>query len=69
MARGKLFESWSFRLELPAPFNDPMYSGQKDFGRSIYNTAGSVKKASLHAPSLRAILAYSKLVLAAERGD
>lgn len=69
MARGKLFESWSFKLELPAPFDDPQYSGQKDHGLSMYNTAGAVRKASLHAPSLRALLAYAKLVLATERGD
>ena len=30
---------------------------------------GSVKKASLHAPSLRALLAYVKLISATERGD
>ena len=59
MARGKLFESWSFKLELPAPFDDPQYSGQKDHGLSMYNTAGAVRKASLHAPTLRALLAYS----------
>ena len=59
MARGKLFESWSFKLELPAPFDDPQYSGQKDHGLSMYNTAGAVCKASLHAPTLRALLAYA----------
>ena len=62
MARGKLFESWSFKLNLPAPFDDPSYSGQMDFGLSKYNSAGTVKKSSLHAPSLRALLAYAKLV-------
>jgi len=69
MARGKLFESWSFKLELPVPFDDPQYAGQKDHGLSMYNTAGAVRKASLHAPTLRALLAYAKLVLATERGD
>lgn len=68
MARNKLFESWTFRLSLPAPFDDPSYSGQKDFGLSQYNATGRVKKASLHAPSLRALLAYAKLVLATESG-
>lgn len=69
MGKSKLFESWSFKLELPEPFDDPKYSGGKDFGRSKYNAVGSVKKASLHAPSLRALLAYVKLVSATERGD
>ena len=45
MPRGKLFESWSFKLALPAPFDDPVYTGMKDFGLSIYNSAGSMRKA------------------------
>ena len=69
MARGKLFESWSFKLALPAPFDDPAYTGQKDHGLSKYNSAGAVNKASLHAPTLRALLAYAKLVNATERGE
>ena len=69
MARGKLFESWSFKLHQPAPFDDPKYSGLKDFGLSQYNYAGQVKKASLHAPSLRALLAYARLVNAVEQGS
>ena len=69
MARGKLFESWSFKLNLPAPFDDPSYSGQKDFGLSKYNSAGAVQKSSLHAPTLRALLAYARLVSATELGS
>ena len=69
MSRGKLFESWSFKLNLPAPFDDPSYTGMKDFGLSRYNSAGTVRKASLHAPTMRALLAYAKLVNATERGD
>ena len=69
MARGKLFESWSFKLALPAPFDDPQYSGMKDFGLSKYNATGNMKKATLHAPSLRALLAYAKLVTASELGN
>ena len=57
MARGKLFESWSFKLYLPAPFDDPQYSGAQSRGQSQYNYAGSVRKATLHAPTLRALLA------------
>lgn len=69
MARGKLFESWSFKLAMPKPFDDPSYGGMKDFGLSKYNTSGRLKKASLHAPTLRAIMAYAKLVSASERGQ
>ena len=69
MARAKLFESWSFKLKMPAPFDDPQYLGQKNFGRSQYNTNTSVGASTLHAPSLRALLAYAKLVSAAELGN
>ena len=69
MARGKLFEAWTFKLSLPAPFDDPKYSGMHDFGLSQYNTAGRLRKATLHAPSLRALFAYAKLVLATEQGS
>lgn len=68
MARSKLFESWTFKLPLPVPFDDPSYSGSRDFGRSRYNNAGALKKATLHAPCLRVLLAYAKLVLASEGG-
>ena len=60
MARGKLFEAWTFKLSLPAPFDDPKFSGMHDFGLSQYNTAGRLRKATLHAPSLRALFAYAK---------
>ena len=69
MAKCKLFESWSFRMKRPAPFDDVAYDGARDFGQSAYNTAGSVHKATLHAPSLYALLAYCKLRTAAERGE
>ena len=65
MGRGKLFEAWSFRLAQPAPFDDPQYSGAKGVGLSRYNTAGSARKATLHAPTMRALLAYAKLVSSA----
>ena len=68
MARGKLFEGWSFKLSIPEPFDDPKYSGAKDFGQSQYNYAGQVKKATLHAPTMRALLAYAKLANATEDG-
>ena len=68
MARGKLFESWSFKLSIPAPFDDPKYSGAQNHGQSQYNYSGSVQKATLHAPTMRALLAYAKLANAAEAG-
>ena len=68
MARGKLFESWSFKLSIPAPFDDPKYSGAQNHGQSQYNYAGSAQKATLHAPTMRALLAYAKLANAAEAG-
>lgn len=69
MARGKLFEAWTFKLTQPAPFDDPKYSGMHDTGLSRYNCAGRLRKATLHAPSLRALLAYANLVLASENGQ
>mgnify|MGYP002249574620 CR=1 FL=1 len=62
MAKTKLFESWTFRLQLPPPFDDPKYSGAKPMGFSQYNTSSTAQKATLHAPTLRALLAYVKLV-------
>lgn len=55
MARGKLFEGWTFKLSLPAPFDDPKYCGMQDTGLSRYNSAGRVRKSTLHAPSMRAL--------------
>ncbi len=69
MAKSKLFESWSFKLPLPAPFDDPQYSGPKSLGFSMYNNVTTAQKASLHAPSLKALLAYAKLVLETEQGN
>ena len=50
MAKTKLFESWTFRLQLPPPFDDPKYSGAKPMGFSQYNTSSTAQKATLHAP-------------------
>lgn len=67
MSKTKLFEAWTFKLALPEPFDDPQYSGAKDFGLSQYNQTGRVRKATLHAPTLRALLAYAKLQSATEQ--
>lgn len=69
MAKTKLFEGWSFRLQQPAPFDDPQYSGAKAMGFSQYNTSSTAQKATLHAPTMRALLAYAKLVSATENGQ
>lgn len=69
MPRNKLFESWTFKLSMPKPFDDPNYSGLKDFGLSKYNMSGKLHKASLHAPTMRALLAYAKLVNTSEQGQ
>lgn len=68
MSKTKLFESWTFRLQLPSPFDDPKYSGAKPMGFSQYNTSSTAQKATLHAPTLRALLAFVKLVSATENG-
>ena len=68
MSKTKLFESWTFRLQLPSPFDDPKYSGAKPMGFSQDNTSSTAQKATLHAPTLRALLAFVKLVSATENG-
>ena len=68
MSKTKLFESWTFRLQLPPPFDDPKYSGAKPMVFSQYNTSSTAQKATLHAPTLRALLAFVKLVSATENG-
>jgi MoxR-like ATPase len=69
MPKCKLFESWSFRLSRPTPFDDPEFDGAKDFGLSRYNAAGSLRKATLHAATLRAMMAYAKLRIATDHGE
>lgn len=48
MAKTKLFEAWSFRLQQPAPFDDPKYAGSKSMGFSQYNTSSTAQKSTLH---------------------
>ena len=69
LAKTKLFEAWSFRLQQPAPFDDPKYAGSKSMGFSQYNTSSTAQKSTLHAPTMRALLAYAKLVSATENGQ
>lgn len=44
MAKTKLFEAWSFRLQQPVPFDDPKYAGSKSMGFSQYNTSSTAQK-------------------------
>ena len=69
MSKTKLFESWTFRLQLPAPFDDPQYAGAKNHSFSQYNISSTAQKSTLHAPSLRALLAFVQLVSASEKGQ
>lgn len=69
MPKCKLFESWTFRLPRPAPFDSSVCDGAKDYGLSRYNTTGAVQKATLHAPTLRALMAYARLRTAADSGQ
>ena len=69
MSKTKLFESWTFRLQLPAPFDDPQYAGAKNHSFSQYNISSTAQKSTLHAPSLRALLAFAQLVSASEKGQ
>lgn len=55
-----LFDSGTFSMEPPFPFNDPGISKESTVHVSMYNVA-SAKKSTLHAPTLRAITAYIKL--------
>lgn len=68
MGRCKLFEGWTFKLSIPAPFDDPALSGPKDYGISQYNGTGRVMKATLHAPLSGLFWRMPNLVLATEAG-
>lgn len=61
MAKSKLFDSWTFQLPYPAPFDDKtaVAKTHSDIG-SRHNKA-TAAQSTLHAPTLRAILAYLNL--------
>lgn len=59
MSRSKLFESWTYGLKLPIPLDGITQRNYKDVG-SRYNLA-DVVQSTLHAPTLKAILAYVHL--------
>lgn len=60
MPSGKLVENWSFRRELPKPFED--YTDDPVF-KNVYSAycTQPQKRSTLHAATLRAILAYMEL--------
>ena len=62
-----LFDSITYTMECPEPFNNPMFPRERTDVYSCYNIAAS-KKSTLHAPTLRAIVAYMKLFKAVTDG-
>lgn len=56
MAQSKLFPSWSWSRGLPEPFNDTAVTSPRTDATSKYNSMSS-PKATLHAATLRGILA------------
>ena len=62
MAKTKLFEAWSFRLQQPAPFDDPKYAGSKSMGFSQYNTSSTAQKSTLHALTSLAYASKARIV-------
>ncbi len=63
-----LFDSVTFTMACPPPFDDTSIARESTTVNSRYNVA-SVKKATLHAPTLRAVMAYIKLYQAFTDGS
>ena len=69
----KIFESWTFNRMLPEPFASVAASrGRKDttvgIFLSIHNHMARAKRATLHAPTLKALLAVSAILRGDEKG-
>lgn len=62
-----LFDSGTFTMQCPSPFDDASIKKESTTAYSIYCRA-SAKKSTLHAPILRAVLAYMKLFQAMTDG-
>ena len=60
MPNNILFDSGTFTMQCPSPFDDPSIKKERTDVYSVYCKA-SVKKSTLHAPTLRAVTAYMKL--------
>lgn len=63
-----LFDDETFRMRCPEPFDDSSIAKESTTVYSRYNIVSS-KKSMLHAPTLRAIMAYMKLYKASTDGD
>ena len=63
-----LFDNTTFLMECPEPFNDTRITRESTTHYSMYNTV-SAKRSTLHAPTLRAIMAYMKLSKAFTDGE
>lgn len=67
MGNTKLFETWTFNRPLPEPFADEVAkTGKKTSvepgSLSIHNHMTRGKRATLHAPTLRALIAVSEII-------
>lgn len=60
MPQSKLFQSWTWSRGLPPPFDDSAITNPRTDAVSRYNSTAS-PKATLHAATLRGILAYMEL--------
>ncbi len=67
MPNNLLFDSGTFTMQCPSPFDDPSIKKESTTEYSIYCVA-SAKKSTLHAPTLRAVTAYMKLFQAMTDG-
>lgn len=65
MPNSMLFDSCTFTMALPPEFSG--FDKETTIHVSMYNT-GSVKKSTLHAPTLRAVMAYMRLSKASTDG-
>lgn len=64
----KLFDGWSWRIPMPAPFDSAEAIRASTDVYSKYNTNAD-RKSSLHPATLSALLAYADLAGASENGD
>lgn len=60
MAQSKLFQGWTWSRGVPEPFDDPAVTSPRTDATSKYNSMAS-PKATLHAATLRGILAYMEI--------
>ena len=69
MKKHLVYTDWTFGEKMPEPFNVPVPMENRTKWISRYNN-GPGHRSTLHSPSLRALMAYARLQLSAERcGD